>query len=120
MKKVLIIEDNADAAEILAMLLECHGHSVRCAGSGRHGLALAHTFQPDVVITDLGLPDMRGVDVIRGLAQMLSGKTSAIIALSGSTDVDTRRHVQEAGVGHFFAKGEDLHALLALVNAPAG
>lgn len=116
MKKILIIEDNADSAEILKMLLEFHGHTVMCAGSGRAGLALAKTFSPCVFIVDLGLPDMNGLDIIRTLAAGNGGRTCVIIVLTGWNDARTRTQAELKGVDHFFSKGDPLDDLLNLVN----
>lgn len=115
MKKILIIEDNADSAEILSMLLEFHGHSVCRASSGTSGIALAQTFNPDVVISDLGLPDMNGMDLIRRLVANKPDCCS-IIVLTGRSDVETRERAKLAGVDHFFAKGDQVTGLLALIN----
>lgn len=116
MKKILIIEDNVDTAELLAMLLESYGHTVQCAASGGAGLSLASIFTPDMVITDLGFPDMCGLDVIRSLAGRASSGDCTIVALTGRSDMESRRQVEQAGVRHFFVKGDELCHLLALVN----
>lgn len=116
MKNILIIEDSADSAEMLSMLLEFQGHAVTCAASGGAGIALATSSMYDVIITDLGLPDMCGMDLIRNLFRIVGGKGGIIVALTGSNDSDVRREAQEAGVTYFFAKGEEISELLALIN----
>ncbi|MBB6132663.1 DNA-binding response OmpR family regulator [Massilia aurea] len=63
----MIIEDNQDSAEMLGMLLEFNGHVVYGANSGSAGLSLASKLDVDFVLTDLGLPDMNEIDVIRAL-----------------------------------------------------
>lgn len=115
MKRVLIIENDADSAEILGMLLEFHGHSVSRAASGIDGIILASTFNPDVVVTDLGLPDMKEMDIIRCLAANKPDHCS-IIVLTGRCDVETLERAKLAGADYFFAKGDQVNSLLALIN----
>lgn len=119
MKKILIIEDDSDSSEMLSMLLEFQGHSVTCAALGRTGITAAKSAAPDVIITDLGLPDMDGLEVIRELMNSIGMLNCSIIALTGRNDPDTRRLAEEAGVNHFFAKGDDVSSLLALIDQQA-
>lgn len=115
MKRILIIEEDADSAEILSMLLKFHGHLVSRAASGAGGIALASTFNPDVVVTVLGLPDMNGMDIIRRLAANKRNHCSVIV-LTGRCDVETRERATLAGVDHVFAKGDQVSRWLALIN----
>jgi signal transduction histidine kinase len=82
LRRVLIIEDNADSAESLRQYLEFHGHTVSVARSGADGLTLAATFGPNVVVCDVGLPGMDGYAVATELRQMTS-PPELIIAVSG-------------------------------------
>ena len=82
LRRVLIIEDNADSADSLRQYLEFHGHTVSVAQSGADGLTLAATFEPDVVVCDVGLPGMDGYAVATELRRMTS-PPELIIAVSG-------------------------------------
>ena len=116
--RILVVDDNADAADSLAGLLRLRGHDIRVAYSGAEAIALAQVFQPDVAFLDIGMPDMSGYDVARrlrkepGLAQM------TITALTGwGTDVDRARSA-EAGFDEHLTKpmtSASLDALLAKV-----
>jgi DNA-binding response OmpR family regulator len=117
MKKILIIEDNVDSAEMLSMLLELHGHVVKSATSGRQGIDIATSFLPDMIVTDLGLPDIDGLFVIRSLRNAIGSKHCRIVALTGRDDLHTQRMADEAGVDHFFTKGVDIDVLILLANA---
>jgi two-component system CheB/CheR fusion protein len=117
MAKILLIEDNPDAAEMLGMLLEFQGHLVARATSGQAGIALADTFLPHVIIVDLLLPDIDGIDIIASLRSTAHHRTSLILALTNVNDMETRERARSAGVDHFFAKDEDVGALLSLIDA---
>ena len=82
LRRVLIIEDNADSAESLRQYLEFHGHTGSVAHSGAEGLTLAATFGPNVVVCDVGLPGMDGYPVATELRRMTS-PPELIIAVSG-------------------------------------
>lgn len=117
MKKILVIEDDTDSANMLTMLLKFQGHTVSSAGSGQAGLALARTSTPDVVIVDLLLPDIHGLDVIRRLTAA-NTKNAAIVALTGQVDSQLRRQAKEAGADYFFTKSEEVSKLLSLMGPP--
>lgn len=119
MAKVLLIEDNLDSAEMLGMLLEFQGHLVARAASGQAGIALANTFFPNVIIVDLLLPDVDGIDIIASLRSAATHKTSLILALSNINDMETRERARLAGVDHYFAKDEDVALLLSLIDMRA-
>ena len=64
-RRILIADDNQDAAESLSMLLEIAGHEVRVAHLGRSALSLAQTFRPDIAFLDIGMPDLSGYEYVR-------------------------------------------------------
>jgi len=96
-RRILIVEDNADARESLRLLLESLGHEVLEAGDGERGLALALHHQPEVVLIDLGLPQLDGYEVARALRSSPAGKTAALIAVTGYGQADDRRRSKDAG-----------------------
>lgn len=115
MKNILIIQVNVDSAEMLSMLLQLQGHLVKCAYSGHEALLLARQLIPDVVIIDLGLPDMDGFEIVRKLASDAWAARCVFVALTGRDTVEIRRRAQEAGINHFFVKGDEIPNLLSIV-----
>ncbi|HUF80139.1 MAG TPA: ATP-binding protein, partial [Burkholderiales bacterium] len=95
-RRVLVIEDNADAAESMEMLLTALGHEVRTAGDGPEGLAAAEAFQPDVALVDLGLPRMDGFEVARRLRSRF-GAGLHIVAVTGYSEQVYRQTAAHAG-----------------------
>src|SRR5262245_39531061 len=95
---VLIVEDNRDGAETLAMLLGIHGHTVRIAGDGEEALAQAGASPPHVVILDIGLPRMDGLELARKLRDLLNSH-SLLIAVSGYGDKE--QACRDAGIDHY-------------------
>lgn len=117
MKNILLIEDDRDSAELLCMLLEFHGHVVHCAASGREGIDCARAADVDVIVTDLGLPDMHGLELVGQLAQIVDPAHCMIVALTGRSGIEVRDAARQAGVDHFFVKGDDIGPLIALIDS---
>jgi CheY-like chemotaxis protein len=105
--RVLVVEDNRDAARTLQLLLKKYGFEVAVAHTGRAGVALAHTFRPQVVLCDLGLPEMDGFDVARTLRQDPSTVAARLIAISGFGQEEDRRRAYEAGFNLHLTKPVD-------------
>jgi PAS domain S-box-containing protein len=101
---VLIIEDNVDAGETLAEMLELEGHRVRVAHNGRSGLELARELRPDVVLCDIGLPDLDGYEVARALRREDALRSTRLIAVSGYAQPEDRERASEAGFDAHIAK----------------
>ncbi|RYD39134.1 MAG: response regulator [Verrucomicrobiaceae bacterium] len=102
--RILVIDDNVDAAEMMAMLQGLRGHVTRVAHSGPDGLEAAKDFQPDVVLLDIGLPGMDGYEVARHLRTMSETSNVRIIAMSGyGSDEDIARG-KEAGFDEHLVK----------------
>ncbi len=123
--KLLVVEDNQDAAESLAMVLELWGHEVRMAFDGLAALEIAVELGPDVIISDLGLPGIDGFELARRLRHDGVYKGAVLIALSGYGRDDDKRRAFDAGFDHHLVKPPDLEALAALIgrvgtNAGAG
>jgi signal transduction histidine kinase/CheY-like chemotaxis protein len=114
---VLVIEDNPDVGRSVADLLELDGHCVRVARDGRGGLALAHELRPDVVLCDIGLPDLDGYEVARALRRDEGLRRTRLVALSGFAQEEDRRRAREAGFDAHVAKPPDPEELASLVAA---
>ncbi len=104
-KKVLVVDDNADAAETLSQLLELLGHEPRTAGDGNAALACFDEFHPDVVLLDIGLPGMDGYEVARHLRAR--GGSVRLVALTGWGQADDKRRAAEAGFDTHWTKPID-------------
>lgn len=117
MKRVLIVDDSVDAVDTLAMLLQSAGHEVRTAVSGAEALRLVTTFQPDVVLLDLRLPDMDGHTVARELRARPESARCVLAALTGFDDPEHRRKTQEAGFDFHLVKPVGLKDLTALLGS---
>src|SRR5262245_45576933 len=96
-RRVLIVEDNADAREMLASALSSAGHEVREADTGTAALDAAATFRPDVGLIDIGLPGVDGYEVARRLRATDEGKRMLLVALTGYGQPDDRRRARAAG-----------------------
>jgi signal transduction histidine kinase len=96
-RRVLVVDDNADAAETLAEWLALRGHEVRTAQSGNEALEAAPQFRPEVVFLDIGLPGMSGYDVARRLRQAGGCSGAVFVALTGWGTDEDRRRSEEAG-----------------------
>lgn len=114
MSRVLVVDDEPQLLRALRITIGARGHDVRTATDGRQALADAAAHPPDVIILDLGLPDMDGVDVIRGLR----GWTSApIIVLSGRTGSEDKVEALDAGADDYVTKPFGVDELLARLRA---
>jgi PAS domain S-box-containing protein len=116
-QRVLVVEDDVDAAESLKLLLEPNGHQVAVAHSGAEGLRQARTQKPEVVLCDIGLPgDMDGYAIARALRADPELRSSYLIAMTGYGQDEDRRLAKEAGFDAFLTKPTDpdeLERLLA-------
>jgi PAS domain S-box-containing protein len=114
-RTVLVIEDNLDAGETLAEILELQGHHVRVARDGRSGLKLAHELHPEVVLCDIGLPDIDGYEVARELRCDEALRATRLVALSGYAQPEDQQRAREAGFDAHLAKPPDLEELAMLL-----
>jgi CheY-like chemotaxis protein len=102
--RLLVVDDNTDAAESLAMLLELHGHQVRVAHDGPSALALAPTYRPALVFLDIGMPGMDGYEVARRMRRTPGLERTVLAALTGWGQQEDRRRTSEAGFNHHLVK----------------
>ena len=110
-QRILVVDDNKDAAESLAILLRLQGHHVRIANSGSEALPAAEALQPDVVFLDIGLPGMDGYETARRMRRQASGGRMLLVALTGYGQDEDRRRSHEAGFDHHLVKPADLAAV---------
>jgi len=114
--RVLVVEDNRDAADSLQVLLELFGYTVEVAYPGTAGVAAAQTFAPDVILCDIGLPGLDGYKLAAQLRQNPATAQACLIALTGYGTDEDRRKSKEAGFDAHLTKPADPAALRALLN----
>jgi CheY-like chemotaxis protein/two-component sensor histidine kinase len=95
--RILIVDDNVDAAETLAMVLALDGHDVTVAHDGARGLQLAEESRPQLVLLDIGLPKLNGYEVARRIRQQPWGRAMTLVAITGWGQEDDKRRAREAG-----------------------
>lgn len=119
-RKILIVDDNQDAASSLAMLISILGSDVQVAHDGKSAIAAFHSFHPSLALLDLGMPEMSGYDVARHVRSQSEFDDVTLVALTGWGQEDDRRRTREAGFDHHLVKPVDLDALqLLLADLPA-
>ncbi len=120
-RRVLVVDDNRDSAASMAMLMEINGNETRMAHDGLEALEAASAFRPDVVLLDIGLPELNGYEVARRIRQQPWGADVLLIALTGWGQDEDRRKSGEAGFNGHLVKPVDfavLTKLLAELPAP--
>ena len=113
--RLLLIDDNVDGAQSLAMVLAERGAQVRVAHNGPDGLKEFADFRPAVVLLDIGMPHMNGYEVAREIRRRFSEQTASLIALTGWGQQDDREQARLAGFDHHLVKPADIAALQALL-----
>ena len=109
--RALIVDDNADSADTLAMLLQLLGHEVQCIYDSRRVLDTVDGFSPDVVFLDIGMPGLSGYDVARLLRTRPEGSKLTLVALTGWGQPEDRRRTAEAGFDHHLVKPTDVDTI---------
>ncbi len=117
-RRILVVDDNQDSAESLAMLLRLFGNDVRTAHDGHLALAVAEAYRPDVVLLDIGLPGMNGYDMARAIRKMPALDQAVLVALTGYGAEEDRRRSREAGFDAHLVKPVDLGTLQELLARP--
>jgi signal transduction histidine kinase len=110
-RRILVVDDNVDAAESLGKWLEHTGHEVRISHDGDAALEMARTYQPEVVLLDIGLPRMDGYEVARRLREEPATEHALLVALTGWGQAEDRRRSREAGFDHHLTKPADPETL---------
>ena len=113
--RVLVVDDNWDAAQTVAVFLELAGHEVKAVTDGKQALACAGVYAPDVVVLDIGLPIIDGYQVARQLRTTEQTRSSLLIALTGYGQDADRKRAQEAGFDRHLVKPADPNELVQLI-----
>ncbi|TFW14764.1 hybrid sensor histidine kinase/response regulator [Duganella callida] len=113
--KVLVVDDNIDAAQTLQLLLEAGGHHVSVAHTALAALETAQASSPELCLLDIGLPDISGYDLARGLRALPHTAHATLVAVTGYGRREDRELATAAGFDHYFVKPVDVDALLALI-----
>lgn len=114
--KVLVVDDNIDAADALATMLRLNGDEVEVAHSGPEGLSLAEQLQPHLVLLDLGMPELDGYEVARRIRAQPWGQSIVISALTGWGQNEDRQRSRDAGFDYHLVKPVDLNILRSVLE----
>jgi len=115
-RRVLVVDDNPEVADALALLVEALGHEVRVLYHGGDAMRTVRTYRPEVIFLDLGMPDVDGFEIARALAGLPERQDMTVVALSGYGDDAVGRSVQEAGFDHHLLKPARVDALDSILS----
>src|SRR5690606_17534168 len=113
--RVLVVDDNEDGAESLAMFLQIGGHEVKTAYDGEAAVAAAEAFRPEVVLLDIGMPKLNGYEACRRIRESDWGRDMVLIAQTGWGQEEDKRRTLEAGFDQHLVKPVDPVALMKIV-----
>jgi len=116
-RRLLVVDDNKDAAESMSMLLEMWGHDVAYAYDGPTALETAEQWRPEAVFLDIGLPGMDGYEVAERLRELPQAKDAVLIAITGYGQEDDRLRSLRAGIDHHLVKPVAPDALRSLIDS---
>ncbi len=116
-KRILVVDDNEDAADSLVMILKLFGADVRVARNGPDALEVFRDFEARIVLLDIGMPGMDGYEVARRIRDEFGGRRTALVALTGWGQEEDRRKAREAGFDHHLVKPAEIDALQALLSS---
>jgi two-component system CheB/CheR fusion protein len=116
-RRLLVVDDNRDAAESMSMLLQMWGHEVAFAYDGPSALETAEKWQPEAVFLDIGLPGMDGYEVAERLRELPLAKNAVLIAITGYGHDDDRLRSRRAGIDHHLVKPVAPDALRNLIDS---
>ena len=115
--RLLVVDDNKDAAESMSMLLEVWGHDVAFAYDGPSALETAQQWRPQAVLLDIGLPGMDGYEVAARLRELPQAKGAVLIAITGYGQEDDRVRSRRVGIDHHLIKPVAPDALRNLIDS---
>jgi CheY-like chemotaxis protein len=116
----LIADDNRDAAETLATLLRMEGHDVTVAHNGREAMVVYQSIHPDVVLLDIGMPELNGYEVAQRVRQNATSPRPVLIAVTGWGQDSDKARALAAGFDHHFTKPVEPDAIAAILRAGGG
>lgn len=119
-RRILVVDDNRDVAESLALLLQIEGHDARIAYEGRHAIEVADIFEPQMVVLDIGMPQMSGHQTVSLLRKRDWAKETIFVAVTGWGQPDDRRRSLDAGFDYHLVKPVDPADLRALLEELPG
>jgi signal transduction histidine kinase/ActR/RegA family two-component response regulator len=114
--RVMVVDDNQDAAMMLTMLLQLHRHQVKTLFSGQSALQAGADFVPDVMLLDLGMPGMNGIETAKAIRTQEWGQNVILVAVTGWGQEQDKRITREAGFNHHLVKPVEANDLLSLLN----
>jgi PAS domain S-box-containing protein len=115
--RVLVVDDNVSATQILEILIQESGHLVRIAHTGPTALAAALDYRPDVMLMDIGLPELNGFEVAKWIRQQPVLRDIVLVAITGYGQESDRQHSQEAGFDHHLVKPADFEKVRQILAA---
>jgi CheY-like chemotaxis protein len=120
--RILVADDNQDAAETMSVLLEVMGHEVRRVHDGEAAVEMVASFDPQLVLLDIGMPKLNGYDTCRLIRERDAGQLRTVVAVTGWGQPQDLKSSSEAGFDHHLVKPVDIDALLRLIATcvPAG
>jgi CheY-like chemotaxis protein/anti-sigma regulatory factor (Ser/Thr protein kinase) len=116
-RRILVVDDNRDAADSLGMLLRMMGHEVETAHDGLEAVGAAAVFKPDIILLDVGLPRLNGYEAARRIRAQEGGPGIMLIAMTGWGQEEDRRRSREAGFDHHMTKPVEFEVLKRLISA---
>jgi CheY-like chemotaxis protein len=115
-RRVLVVDDNHDSADSLAMILKRMGYSVEAAYGGTAAVTAFETFAPEAVLLDIGMPDLDGYETARRIREMPSGRGAVLIAQTGWGQEEDQRRAQEVGFDAHLTKPVEIAELVRLLE----
>lgn len=114
--RVMVVDDNLDAGDTLAVILDMLGAEVRLARNGAEALEIFPAYKPSVVLLDIGMPGMNGYEVAKAIRSRFADHPTVLVALTGWGQEDDRRYASEAGFDHHLLKPAEIDALQKLLS----
>jgi CheY-like chemotaxis protein len=115
--RILVADDNRDAAETLSILLEVMGHEVRTVHDGQAAVEAADSFDPELVLLDIGMPGLNGYDTCRRIRAQAAGAGRTVVAVTGWGQPHDVQSAHEAGFDRHLVKPVDMDTLMELISS---
>jgi len=118
-RRILVVDDNRDAATMLAMMLRLFGNEVSVANDGLEAIQVAEEARPDVILMDIGMPRLNGYEACRRIREQPWGADMLLVALTGWGQDEDKRKTRDAGFDHHLVKPVEPQALQELLSQTA-